>query len=123
AQSRYFPLGSDGRQDRSWQVPVCARYAVGGKVTESCTLLTQANGTLELPGCPTWLTPSAEAAGYYRWALPPEDLKKLRAAGYAQLSVLERIALAETLRVGVFSGTIAIADALAALEPIARDPE
>ncbi len=41
-QSRYFPIGSSGAQDRTWQIPVCFRAAIGGKVSEQCTLLTKA---------------------------------------------------------------------------------
>ena len=122
-QSRYFPLGSGGKQDRTWQIPVCARFSVGGRESEACTLLSQTEGSLDLPGCPEWLTPNAEAAGYYHWALSGDDLRHLRSAGYPHLSVLERINLAQALRAAVFAGTLPIAEALEALEPLAQDPE
>ncbi len=122
-QTRFFPLGSEGKQDRTWQIPICARFSVGGKASEACTLLAQAEGSLDLPGCPEWLTPNAEGAGYYRWALTGEDLRRLRSAGYPHLSVLERINLAQSLRAVVSSGALPIAEALEALEPLAQDPE
>jgi aminopeptidase N len=122
-QSRYFPLGSEGKQDRTWQIPVCARFSIGGKASETCTLLTQAEGTLDLPGCPEWLIPDADGAGYYRWALTGDDLRKLSTSGYSQLSVLERISLAQSLRAAVNSGALPISEALEALEPLALDPE
>ncbi|MBS2025815.1 MAG: ERAP1-like C-terminal domain-containing protein [Deltaproteobacteria bacterium] len=124
-QSRYFPLGSDGKQDGLWQLPVCSRYALAGdqELHETCTLLTKAQDTVDLPGCPVWLMPNADGAGYYRWSLDQEGLKKLRTAGYARLSVTERISLAQALNASVYAGTLPIADALAALAPIAADPE
>jgi alanyl aminopeptidase len=122
-QSRYFPLGSGGKQDRTWQIPVCARFQAGGRAGEACTLLSQTESSLDLPGCPEWLTPNAEGAGYYHWALAGEDLRKLRSVGYPHLSVLERINLAQELRAAVFAGTLPIADALEALEPLVQDSE
>jgi len=122
-QTRYFPLGSGGKQDRTWQIPVCARFSVSGKASEACTLLSQPEGSIDLPGCPEWLTPNAEGAGYYHWALTGEDLRKLRSAGYPHLSILERINLAQALRAAVFAGTLPIAEALEALAPLAQDPE
>ncbi len=122
-QSRYFPLGSTGVQDRTWQIPVCARYGRGGKVSEVCTLLTKPQDTVALPGCVDWVLPNADGVGYYRWSVAGDDLKKLRTAGYTKLNVRERISLAEALNSGVAAGSIPFADALAALEPIARDAE
>ncbi len=122
-QSRYFPLGSQGVQDRLWQVPVCVRFKTGAQVTEQCTVLTEAHATVELPGCPLWLMPNARGVGYYRWTMGGDDLRKLSQEGYAQLDVRERISLAASLRASVMAGTMPVADALKALGPIARDPE
>lgn len=122
-QSRYLPVGSAGVQDRTWRVPVCARFAVGGQEREQCTLLTEAQGSLELPGCPRWLIPNAGGVGYYQWSLAGEDLRRLSRDGYARLDVRERISLASALRASVKAGTMPVADALAALGPIAADPE
>ena len=122
-QSRFFPLGSTGQQDRSWQIPVCVRFAAGGAVREQCTLLTKPEQQVELPGCPDWLLPNADGAGYYRWSIAGDDLRKLRSAGYAQLNPRERISLASSLGAGVAAGTIPVADALEAFEPIARDTD
>jgi alanyl aminopeptidase len=122
-QSRYFPLGSAGTQDRTWQVPVCARFSVGGQVSERCTLLEGTEGELALPGCPDWVFPNARGAGYYRWSLAGDDLRQLTARGYPQLAVEERVALAATLRASVNAGSLPVADALAALGPIAADAE
>jgi alanyl aminopeptidase len=122
-QSRFLPLGTTATQDRTWQVPLCVKVSVGGKLSTQCTLLTGASATLALPGCPDWVMPNAEAAGYYRWSLVGEDLKKLRTAGYAKLSTPERIALAENLKSAVQSNALPFGEALDALEPIANDAD
>ena len=122
-QSRYLPLGSTGTQDRLWQVPVCVRYAVGGKAEARCLVLREPRAALELPWCPAWLMPNAGGAGYYHWSMGGADLKNLTSAGYAQLDVSERISLARALGAAVHGGKLPIADALQALEPMAADPE
>src|SRR5438552_11758247 len=75
-QSRYLPVGSEGDRRRTWQIPLCVRSPAG----EQCTLLTSAEGEMELPGCPQWLIPNADASGYYRWSLAREDLARLSGA-------------------------------------------
>src|SRR5207253_10199419 len=64
-QSRYLPVGSEGDRKKTWQIPLCVRSSLG----EQCTLLTSAEGEMDLPGCPQWLIPNADASGYYRWSL------------------------------------------------------
>ena len=125
-QSRYFPLGSPATAEdrkRTWQIPVCVRYQSGASEREACTLLTSAQGTIPLDGCPAWVMPNADAAGYYRWSLAPDDLKKLTQTGYSKLTLRERISLASSISSSLASNTLPEADALAALEPIARDPD
>jgi alanyl aminopeptidase len=122
-QSRYAPLGTAAAPAQTWQVPVCARYALGGRPEERCTLLQEPQVKLPLPGCPRWLIPDADGAAYLRWTLPGDDLRRLMSQGYGQLSVKERIALASNLLAAVKAGSLPIADALAALGPIAADPE
>ncbi|HEX2569322.1 MAG TPA: M1 family metallopeptidase [Polyangia bacterium] len=123
-QSRYLPVGSTAERDRLWQVPVCARYESGGQVREACTLLAgpKGEGSLALEGgCPRWVFPNSNAAGYYRWSLPARDLERLRQAGYERLSVLERMSLADNLRAAFMSGALTTAETLMAMAPLARD--
>jgi alanyl aminopeptidase len=122
-QERYLPIGSDAERNRLWQIPMCARYAVGGDVTESCTLLTEPAGALPLSGCPSWILPNADAAGYYRWRLPPQELRKLTGSAYRRLSVRERISVAENVRAAMHGGTITFADGMAIIAPLAADPD
>jgi alanyl aminopeptidase len=123
-QARYLPVGSEGSRDRVWQVPVCARWSAGGDEREACTLLAARTGELNLGDrCPDWVLPNTDAAGYYRWSLPAQDLASLRSRGYSRLSVRERISLADNIAAAMRAGTLAFADGLLALEPVARDPD
>ncbi|MFL5365320.1 MAG: M1 family metallopeptidase [Myxococcales bacterium] len=125
SQERYLPIGSEGDRNRTWQVPVCARWSEKGTSREGCTLLAGKSGALPIPGgrCPDWVLPNANAAGYYVWSLAPGDLHKLRTSGYPDLSIRERISLAQNVRAAMRSGALSYADGLSALEPIARDAD
>ena len=122
-QQRYLPIGSDAARDRVWQIPVCARYGAGGKTEESCTLLSAPAGTLRLSACPEWILPNADAAGYYRWSLPPSDLRKLTGAAYTKLSPRERISVAQNVRAAMRSGAVAFAEGMGAIAPMAADAD
>jgi peptidase M1-like protein/ERAP1-like protein len=121
AQTRWRPIGATVA-DATWTVPVCVRAEVGGRVSATCTLLHERTATVDLPGCPAWVMPNADGAGYYRFALAPEDLAHLRDRGMAKLAVGERLALALDLEAAIRSGALPAADVLRALEPLARDP-
>ena len=124
SQSRYLPVGSEGSRERIWQVPVCARFATGGTVRESCTLLTEAHGTLPFEGgCPEWVMPNADGAGYYQWSLAAADLERLREVGYPKLRRRERISLARSLGAAVRGGTLPASAALSAVPVLARDED
>ena len=125
AQSRYLPLGSGGsRTQQRWQIPVCARYQNAGGVRESCTLLSEASGSLALPGgCANWLMPNADGTGYYRFTLPSADLEKLRTQGLHKLSARERFTLAKALRAGFENGSVSASDWLGSMPAFAADSE
>jgi alanyl aminopeptidase len=120
-QQRYLPIGSEAARGRVWQIPICARYAAGGKTGESCILLSAPSGTLPLTGCPDWILPNADGAGYYRWSLPAGDLRKLTGKAYANLSPRERISVAQNVRAAMRSGTVSFADGMTAIAPMAAD--
>ena len=123
AQSRNLPLGSTASSKVQWAVPVCVRSA-GGKKPD-CMLLQTAEAELPLAqkSCPAWIALNPGAQGYYRWALSPEDLRALLARGYRHLDPAERLSLGNNLTTGLRSGALPAADVLAALRPLARDPE
>lgn len=125
SQSRYLPLGSEGDAKQTWKIPVCVRYEQAGNVRESCTLLEEAQGTLQLEaaGCPSWIMPNADGAGYYRFTLDADALKKLRDIGLPKLSARERYALLQALIAAFQVDTIKAEDLLGALPKFAADPE
>jgi alanyl aminopeptidase len=124
-QSRYLPLGSSGSKQQTWQIPVCVRYETAGALHESCSLLTQAAGALALEGgvCPSWVTPNADGAGYYRYTLASADLEKLRGQGLRKLSPRERYTLAKALQAGFAAGGVPAKDWLGTIPAFAADPE
>jgi len=125
AQSRHLPLGSTGDRDtQTWQVPVCVRYQTGAEVHEQCTLLKDKQATVKLqhPGCPSWLMPNADGAGYYVWSLSDTQLATLVNTGLAKLSTREKMSVAKSVRSSFSRGDIDYGQALAALEPLANDP-
>ena len=123
AQSRFLPLGSSGDAKRTWQIPVCIRYGQGDEKTE-CVLLGEPEADFQLlgaGGCPSWIFPNADGAGYYRFALAPNDLANLRKNGMAALSIREKVAYANSLRAGYARGTTSFGEALDAQVPLASE--
>lgn len=123
SQSRNLPLGSTADKEVTWQVPVCVRHE--GATRPACVLLKGHDAELPLATqrCPAWIALNPGAQGYYRWSLPPEQLRALLAKGYPKLTAPERLALGSNLAAGFRSGAIAAADAIAAMAPLARDLE
>ncbi len=120
-QSRYLPVGSTGSAGETWQVPFCFRDAAG----TSCALLTQAETDLERGAtlvCPLDVFPNVDGAGYYRFALAPKDLARVR-AHLGTLSIREKIVYAASLRAAFARATTPMKDVLAAVAPLAVDPD
>ncbi len=122
-QERYLPLGSQGDRNQRWQVPVCARYESAGALHESCTLLIEERGVLPLEGagCPSWVMPNADGAGYYRFSLPSADLEKLRTRAMKKLTARERLSVAQALDAGFDSGSVSGKDVLTAARTLVTD--
>ena len=123
SQSRFLPVGSSGDRDKVWQVPVCA--------AGQCTLLTTKKGKLDLigaplasfdgklaPRCPAH--PNEDGRGYYRWSLPPEQMKALPLDA---LSAGERISFGNAIRAAFSSASQPFAAMLEASLPLALDEE
>jgi alanyl aminopeptidase len=124
AQERYLPRGSTGATRRTWQIPLCVRHGKGKKVGTACTLLTETRGTLPLTGvkgCPAWLLPNQDGAGYYHAELGKKALDALLAGGARQLSVPERLAVIGDLRAQLSAGKLPYDDALRLVPALARD--
>ena len=130
SQTRFLPLGSPaaGTPEASaarWQIPVCVRYGRGRTTGEACTLLNAASARLELPAgpCPEWVHPNANADGYYRFAMPADDLDALVTRGYAGLTPRERLSLANNVRAMVGAGTVELDAVMRLLPRFAADDE
>jgi alanyl aminopeptidase len=123
--SRWRPAGAPPESSATpatWDVPVCVRSAHGGEVGTTCALLPEGRGSIDLPACADWIYPNADAAGYYRFTLPPKDLADLRARGMSALSTAERMAFAQDLSSSFDAASLPAAEVLRALEPLAHDP-
>ncbi|HKR64666.1 MAG TPA: ERAP1-like C-terminal domain-containing protein, partial [Thermoanaerobaculia bacterium] len=65
----------------------------GKKVRNASVLLDAPSKTVKLEGTKVeWLYPHADAAGYYRWQMVPEELAKLATIAPSQFSANERLA-------------------------------
>lgn len=119
-QSRYVPLGSPADSDVRWSIPVCVRYPQGNGTTRQCTLLSKRRSTIALlgDGCPAWVHPNADGAGYYRFALAPEDQPAL-AAAFATLAPPEQRVYADSLVAAYDSGLLSNEAFLAAVPALA----
>jgi len=123
AQSRYLPLGSPGDANQTWQIPICVRYGRGDDAHETCTLLTEAEGGLDLEGeCPEWVMPNAGSAGYFRFSLPAAQLTALTHAGWSHLTTAEKMGLGDSLEAAFARGTLSAANLYALLPTFAGDP-
>ncbi len=122
-QSRYLPLGSSGDPNRSWQLPICIR--ADRLASPVCTLLTQPEGdvALDTKECPAWVFPNADAAGYFRFALAPGDLSRLRANGMTAMTTREKAAFSQSIYAAYARGTMTMKDVLGAVGPLARDAD
>ena len=120
-QSRYLPVGSEGDREATWSIPLCVRYGSDDDARESCTVLDEEEGRLELEGerCPEWVMPNDGAAGYYRWSLPGRAMVDLVEQG--ALSPSERLSTAENLIASYRSADRPIAEVLAAFPALAAD--
>src|SRR4051812_48621358 len=114
------PVGSTAPPGGPWTIPVCVRYDTGGKadpdpfstakpegrIRQTCALLAAPTGAIDLPMCPDWILPNADAAGYYRSALAAADVQRLRERGLARLSTVERVGLGHDLEAAFASAEL-----------------
>ncbi len=98
AQSRYLPIGSKGNPDQLWKLPLCVRYDDNGKLAKECTLVSSAQARLDLShkGCPDFVMPNADGAGYYRFALTDDGWAALM-NNFQRLNQKEALSAADSL--------------------------
>lgn len=107
-QTRYLPVGSKGDANSLWGVPLCVRYEVPNAASKvQCELIDQAEAKIELKGATikSWYIPNADAAGYYQFSLPEQELARLTAA-IAKLSNTEQLAYAYAISAAFNHGDI-----------------
>lgn len=125
AQRRFAPIGSKGATRQTWQIPVCARWTMGGETSRACQLVTKAEESMTLgtkAGCPTWLLANDAEVGYYRAAYASEQLAKLLGPeGRKQLDLPELVGLLDDVRALVQAGRIPLGDVLALTPSLAED--
>ena len=78
-QSRYLPIGSKGSSQQSWEVPACIEYAIDGNPHQYCSMIDSTEYSFEVPetGCPDYVMPNSEGAGYYRFSMSGQNWQKL----------------------------------------------
>ncbi|HET7370808.1 MAG TPA: M1 family metallopeptidase [Gammaproteobacteria bacterium] len=121
-QSRYLPLGSSGdTQGKSWDIPVCMRYAADGEATQQCYMLTEHSADVALEGddLPEWFMPNARGNGYYQWSLGNTGYQQLTQS-LDQLTPVGQMSLAGSIEAAFHAGKINTAEAMQALEPLAH---
>ncbi|ENX23360.1 hypothetical protein F892_02610 [Acinetobacter vivianii] len=107
-QTRYLPVGSKGDANSLWGVPLCVRYEVPNAASKvQCELVDRAEAKIELKGASinSWYIPNADAAGYYQFSLPEQELARLTAAT-AKLSNTEQLAHAYAISAAFNHGDI-----------------
>ncbi len=115
SQERYLPLGSNGDPARTWRIPVCVRAETG----VTCAQLSGAEGEVELQGCPGWWMPNDDGAGYYRFTMSAESWRALRTRGFAKLSDLGRIAVADSVDAAFNRGAMTVGELREWFRPLA----
>jgi alanyl aminopeptidase len=123
-QRRFLPLGSRAAADRVWGIPLCVAHETAGGRREHCALLSEPRAALPLPdaACTGWRMPNADGAGYYRFALAPEEQGRLDAA-FAGLPPHEQLMAADALAAGFERGALGPADVLRGVERVAAAPD
>jgi alanyl aminopeptidase len=119
AQSRYLPFGVLAKDESRWSVPFCARFGRKDGNDSQCFLLEQPTQEFDVEGgCADWFLPNADARGYYRFELAPEDFARLGSA-IPTLSAAEQMVFADALSAAFRRGTVSTATVLDAMPALA----
>jgi alanyl aminopeptidase len=140
-QARYLPVGSKGDANKTWQIPICVRSGDALSSKETCTIVTTKTAELPLEGaCPDFYWPNAAGVGYFKVRMSEEDLLRVlrgtttgdksakapkgKAIPKAPpLSSSERLAVADAVKSGFFTGTLDVPATLRLLPYLADDRE
>ncbi|MDX1571488.1 MAG: M1 family aminopeptidase [Xanthomonadales bacterium] len=121
SQRRFLNAGVEA-ENRTWTTPLTLKYSVDGEVRTHRMILDEPSETVSLGEDVEWVLPDAGGKGYYRWNLPPEQLKSVAENAATNLSDRERIALLSNLSALLDADQITGGDFLAVLSRFAGDP-
>ena len=78
SQERYRTAGVE-LEELTWKLPVVVKYSDGGTLRSHRVLLEGTSREFELPAEEevAWAHPNGGAGGYYRWRLPPAQMREL----------------------------------------------
>ncbi|MGE3475105.1 MAG: M1 family metallopeptidase [Rhodospirillaceae bacterium] len=72
SQSRYFqgPITAESKKQQ-WRIPTCVAFGRGPQRDQMCVIVKEPETriALETGGCPNWVMPNADGAGYFRFDL------------------------------------------------------
>jgi len=122
-QERYLPIGSAGKAEQIWQIPVCVRYEDAAGAKNSCKLMTKAREemSLETAVCPGWVLANAGETGYYRSLYEENLLQTLLQDG--QTTIPERVGLFGDVWALANNGRVPASDVLALIPKLLQDPD
>ena len=121
-QSTYAPLGSAIKGGEKWDIPFCASGVAQGAPFKACMMMTHENETLDLgAGCPDYVMPNAQGAGYYRFTLDDDGWKALAAHADA-LPATEALSLRDSASASLRAGGMKADNWFALMERLAAHP-
>ncbi len=125
SQRRFLSYGVEPPSEQLWRIPVCLKYSDDSGVHTQRVLLTERELTVALEGgkAPRWLNPNGGAAGYYRWSVSPEMLRRLADGGPGALTALERVEYLGNLAALLDAGALHGDDFMRLCGKFADDPE
>jgi alanyl aminopeptidase len=123
AQSRYLPFGVVSPEPLEWSLPVCVRLDHADRSeSRQCFLLDRPQRDFAVAGgCATAYLPNADAAGYYRFSMPPAELAALGAALPA-LTPPEQLIYADAVSSSFLRGATTPAAVLDAMPTLSASP-
>jgi alanyl aminopeptidase len=126
AQRRSLPIGSRGDTKQTWTIPICVKYPAAGGAVRECQVVSEPAAEMKLTkaaACPAWVLANAGETGYYRVLYRGSLLAGVLADGGSRLTLAERVGVLGDVNALVNAGEIPPGEALALVEPFAKDPD
>jgi len=122
-QSRSLPLGTRGKFDKLWSIPMCLAYGSDKKRSSLCVLLTEEKQKIKLPtnSCPAWILPNADGAAYINFSLPSEGWRGVIENKH-QLKPSETLSVISSMSAAYSAGTVSTSQLLDMAKTAAISP-